>query len=220
LYRSNGIAKGGKINKLGEHAMEHLRDHRAFAGVLIAFTLLLQTTPSAAQSSEPTGLPSAVIIVRHADKALEPASDPGLTAAGAKRAQDLMTALGDAGVTGIITTQMRRTRETAQPLAIKLGLVPEVVKIPADESGHVSRDLSAHLAALQATLRHYGGGVALVVGHDNSVPGLIAALGGPRLPDICGTVYDNLFIVSFPGKGEARLLRSRYGESTPDSECK
>ena len=85
---------------------------------------------------------------------------------------------------------MRRTRETAEPLAIKVGVTPEIVKIPADDLGHVSRDLSSHLAALQAALRHYAGGVVLVVGHDNSVPGLIAALGGPRLPNICGTVYD------------------------------
>jgi phosphohistidine phosphatase SixA len=110
----------------------------------------------------------------------EPANDPGLTQAGMKRAQDLVTALGDTGVTGIITTQMRRTQETAKPLATKIGVTPEVVKIPADDQGHVSRDLSSHLAALQAALHHYAGGVVLVVGHDNSAPELIAAFGGPK----------------------------------------
>jgi broad specificity phosphatase PhoE len=146
-------------------------------------------------------------------------TDPGLTQAGMRRAQDLVAAVGEAGVSGIITTQMRRTRETAEPLAIKVGVTPEVVKIPADDLGRVSRDLNSHLAALQAALHHYAGGVVLVVGHDNSVPELIAGLGGPRLPNICGTVYDNLFVV-LPGEGKPHFLRSRYGASTPDSECK
>jgi hypothetical protein len=88
-----------------------------------------------------------------------------------------------------------------------------------DDLGHVSRDLSSHLVALQAALHHYAGGIVLVVGHDNSVPGLIAALGGPRLPDICGTVYDNLFVV-LPGDGKPHFLRARYGAPTPESECK
>ena len=178
--------------------------------------LCLTPTSSLAQSVEQ---PAAVIIIRHADKAAEPRNDPGLTEAGLKRAQDLIAAIGDAGVTGIITTQMRRTQETARPLATKLGVTPEVVAIPADPDGRVSRDVSAHLTALAAALHRYAGGVVLVVGHDNSVPGLVAALGGPRLTDICGTVYDNLFVV-VPGEGKPHFLRSRYGASTPDSDCK
>src|ERR1700694_910208 len=70
-----------------------------------------------------------LVLVRHADKAAEPADDPPLTAAGAKRAQDLAAALRTAGVTAIITTQLRRTRETAQPLATALGLVAQVVNV-------------------------------------------------------------------------------------------
>jgi broad specificity phosphatase PhoE len=51
-----------------------------------------------------------------------------MTQAGMRRAQDLVGAIGEAGVTGIITTQMRRTRETAEPLASKVGVTPEVVQ--------------------------------------------------------------------------------------------
>jgi hypothetical protein len=40
-----------------------------------------------------------LVLVRHADKAGQPADDPPLTAAGAKRAQDLAMALRNAGVT-------------------------------------------------------------------------------------------------------------------------
>lgn len=186
---------------------------------LVLGALCLMPTSSGAQSLKHASQPSAVLIIRHAEKAAEPVTDPGLTQAGTKRSQDLVTALGDAGVTGIITTQMRRTQETASPLAIKVGITPDVIKIPADNLGHVSRDLSSHLVALQAALRHYAGGVVLVVGHDNSVPGLIAVLGGPQLPNICETVYDNLFVVLL-GDGKPHFLQSRYGASTPDSECK
>jgi phosphohistidine phosphatase SixA len=191
-----------------------------FAVVGLALGAFCLTPDSSfAQPPKQVNQPSAVIIIRHADKASEPANDPGLTQAGVKRAQDLVTALGDAGVIGIITTQMRRTRETAEPLATKIGVTPEVVTIPADELGRVSRNLSSHLAALQAALHHYAGGVVLVVGHDNSVPELIAALGGPHFPNICGTVYDNLFVV-LPAEGKPHFLHSRYGASTPDSDCK
>ena len=52
--------------------------------------LCLTPNSSVAQSPKRANEPSAVIIVRHADKAAEPATDPGLTQAGMKRAQDLV----------------------------------------------------------------------------------------------------------------------------------
>jgi hypothetical protein len=71
---------------------------------------------------------------------------------------------------------------------------------------------------LEAAARRHAG-VVLVIGHDDTVPGLIAHLGGPRLPNICDTVYDNLFVL-VPTGGEANPMHVRYGEPTPDSECK
>jgi broad specificity phosphatase PhoE len=52
-----------------------------------------------------------------------------LTAAGAKRAQDLAAVLGNANLTAIITTQLRRARETAQPIAAELGLAAEPIEL-------------------------------------------------------------------------------------------
>ena len=71
---------------------------------------------------------------------------------------------------------------------------------------------------LQAAVERRSG-VVLVVGHDWSIPGLIAALGGPLLPNICSSVYDNLFIL-ISAKGKTDLIRARYGASTPDTGCK
>lgn len=173
------------------------------------------------------GDPPILILVRHADKASEPAADPALTAAGAKRAQDLAQVLRDAGVTAIITTQLRRTRETAEPLARAVGITPEVMKVgeralvPNPAPGmhfppEVTRERADYVKSLEARV-HTLSGVVLIVGHDWSVPGLIAALGGPQLPNICASVYDNLFVLTAED-GKARLIQARYGAPTPD--CK
>src|SRR5690242_13430172 len=68
-----------------------------------------------------------VILVRHAEKAAEPANDPPLTSEGEARARDLWLAVKEAGVTAVITTQFARTRATAQPTASALSITPEVV---------------------------------------------------------------------------------------------
>ena len=92
-----------------------------FVAILIRVSPTLSKLP---RTSERTGLPALVLLVRHAEKAAEPTDDPPLTAAGAERAQALATALHDAGVTAIITTQLRRTPATALPLATARGLTP------------------------------------------------------------------------------------------------
>ena len=183
---------------------------------------------SFAQPASADKLP-VLVLVRHADKAAEPADDPPLTAAGAKRAQDLAAALRTAGVTAIITTQLRRTRETAQPLATALGIVPKVIKdgeralVAKPAAGgqflpEVVKERAEYIKALEPAVRRHSG-VVLVVGHDWSVPGLIASLGGPQLPNICSSVYDNLFVLTF-AKGKANLIHARYGAPTPDIDCK
>jgi hypothetical protein len=56
----------------------------------------------------------------------------------------------------------------------------------------------------------------LVVGHSNTVPAIIAALGGPKLPDLCDAAYSNLFLLHLPADGSApRLVRSQYGVADP-----
>jgi hypothetical protein len=54
----------------------------------------------------------------------------------------------------------------------------------------------------------------LVVGHSNTVPKIIAALGGPQMPEICETQFGNLFVLE-PAPAGARLVRSLYGAADP-----
>ena len=152
-----------------------------------------------------------VLLVRHAEKADPLAADPPLSATGTTRALALRDALADAGVTAVIVTPRLRTRDTARPLAEARGLTPEVVDLGAGGATHAQ--------AVAAAVRRHAGGVVLVVGHSNTIPAIIAALGGPRLPDLCDANYTTLFAVSLdapadPSRG-ARVVRARYGAPDP-----
>jgi broad specificity phosphatase PhoE len=153
-----------------------------------------------------------VILVRHAEKAAAPADDPSLTPEGAERAKALDRALASVGVTAIVTSEFKRTRETAAPLAARLKLTPETVAARGSAA-------EAHAQAVAAAVRNHSGGVVLVVGHSNTVPAIIAALGGERMRDICDADYANLFMLTQNGS-VVSLVRSRYGladksEATP-----
>jgi len=148
--------------------------------------------------------PSTVILVRHAEKATAPASDPVLSPAGEQRALDLARTLAGARVTTIITTQFKRTQMTAKPLADSANLTPIVIA--------ASGDPKVHATAIAAKVRSSPrGSTVLVVGHSNTVPAIIAALGGPKLADICDAVYSNLFVLELPSTGQPKLIKAKYG---------
>lgn len=155
--------------------------------------------------------PTVVLLVRHAEKAAQPAQDPPLTEAGATRAQALAAIARDAGVTAIITTQFERTRKTAEPAATALHITPEVV-----EAGPAAQ----HATAVADQVLKHAGGTVLVVGHSNTIPAIVGALGAPRPRDLCDSEYDQLFVVVLGDTGPPRLVRSRYGAaSPPDTAC-
>jgi broad specificity phosphatase PhoE len=158
--------------------------------------------------------PSTVIVVRHAERAAAPANDPVLSASGSARAEALRIALADAGVSAVVTTHLQRTQLTAKPLADSLGVALTVVR--------AGSPLQAHLDSVAATVRRQpAGSTVLVVGHSNTVPGIIAALGGPKMADLCDSQYASLFILSFPAAGAPRLIRSSYGaaDGPPSEDC-
>jgi len=142
--------------------------------------------------------PALVLLVRHAERAAEPKGDPDLSGEGRQRAQALAAALADVSVTGIVTTQFQRTRQTAAPLAAARGLTPQVVEAKRGED---------HIAAVTAAVRQMNG-VVLVVGHSNTVPQVAAALAGSagKPIDFCETSYSHLLAVQ-----GTHLLRVRYG---------
>lgn len=160
---------------------------------------LLAALPLTAPLASPAAaLPDLVILVRHAERAVEPQGDPALTPAGEQRAQALAQALAGLRVDAIVTTQHRRTRDTAAPLAKALGIQPLVVDAKA---GHVQAVADAVRAQT---------GTVLVLGHSNTVTAVLAALGGPKLPELCETSFHHVFLLQ-PAVEPARWAQFSHG---------
>jgi phosphohistidine phosphatase SixA len=141
-----------------------------------------------------------VILIRHAEKVIDPNnSDPDLSPAGQARAQELARMFGAAGINTIYATQYKRTQQTVKPLADKLGLPITQVN---------SKSTPELLSQIRAQHR---GETIFIAGHNNSVPEIIAALGGPTYPIIPESEYDNLFIVTVYRTGKAKVVKIKYG---------
>lgn len=148
-----------------------------------------------------------LIFVRHAEKAAQPADDPGLSAAGERRVAELTRQLVDAdvvaGIDAIYVTSTRRSEETASPLAQRLGL----------DLRHYEGSPDDYEATVDKIVADNKGKIVLVVGHSNTLPLLIANLGASKnVPEIAENEYDNLYLVSIPWFGKTKTIRLRYGE--------
>jgi broad specificity phosphatase PhoE len=147
--------------------------------------LLLASTLSAAPI---------VVIVRHAEKANNGGKDPDLSPAGNKRAEALACILKDALIKSIFVTEFKRTQETATPIARETKVTPTI--IPANDT-----------VALVSKLHELNGN-ALVVGHGNTIPGLVKELGIDMPVNISDEDYTEIFIVM--GGNNPQLLRLHY----------
>lgn len=135
-----------------------------------------------------------IFIVRHAEKAPSGGKDPDLSAAGQKRADALARILRDADIKAIFTTELKRTQETAAPTAKESQIRPAV--IPAND-----------IPALAAKLRALNGN-ALVIGHGNTIPDVMKALGIAAPINIPDEDYTEIFVVVLGDKPE--LARLHY----------
>jgi len=135
-----------------------------------------------------------VVLVRHANPAAGGA-DPGLSSAGVHRAGVLAKMLSDTGINAIFTSNLRRTKDTAKPLAQLLGIAPVVI---ADDFTVAANQIKA------------AGKRVVVVGHSNTVPALIKKLGGPAGVVIGPAEFDRLFVLKVPAQGADSLLAVRY----------
>lgn len=173
--------------------------------LVLAAAALLLAAPAAAQQK------TTVILVRHAEKAAEGGSDPALSAAGQARALALATELEDDSVDAVLVTRFIRTQQTAAPAATARGITAQVV--PVDGA------LEAHAAAVRDAVMSHAGHTVLVVGHSNTVPALVAALGGPAGLAIADTQYGNLFRVVIEEGKPPVFTRACYGAPDPSGHC-
>ncbi|MGK2860151.1 MAG: SixA phosphatase family protein [Thermoanaerobaculia bacterium] len=167
--------------------------------VLALLVLLLLPSPRVlGGEAEGKATPvTTVIFVRHAEK-MPDIDNPPLTPVGRARAGELANVLRDAGITAIYTTSWARTRETAEPVAKLLGVTPVVFDGKASEIAQAIRET-------------HRGRTVLVVGHSNTIPDIIAALGVARPPTIGDGEHDGLFVCAVGAEGQAHLLTLRYG---------
>jgi broad specificity phosphatase PhoE len=155
-------------------------------------------------------MPTTVIFVRHADTdtAMDQGGDPPLNAEGRARAEALADFLRDIDVTAsvdaIYASIARRTQQTAEPLAKRLGLEIEIAD-PYDVERFMGR-----------VLREHTGDIVLIVSHSDTIAPLIDELHGHQnLPQIAPDEYDNVYIITISRFGKVKTLRVHYGQPRP-----
>ncbi|HYW51013.1 MAG TPA: histidine phosphatase family protein [Gemmatimonadaceae bacterium] len=161
--------------------------------------------------------PMFVVVVRHAERAPEPANDPVLSEAGIARAAALDSALRRLPVTDVVVSQLQRTRLTAAAFIARTNATVHVVPIGA---AGVPAHVQAVADTVRAIARTRGRGGVLVVGHSNTVTPIVAALGGGTAAPLCDSQYSQLFTLQEQASGIVRGERSTYGAADPaDPSC-
>lgn len=155
----------------------------------------------------PENEPITVYIVRHAET-LELSEhapeakrvDSPLSAAGQVRALKLPEELPIKDLAAVYVTDTKRSRDTASAVVALNGIKP-IIYPPRDVDGLAYR------------LRKRSGQSALVVGHSNTIPPLLDALGVEPPIEIGEDQYGDLWVVTVTGS-KTKLERRRFGEST------
>ena len=121
-------------------------------------------------------------LVRHAEKQADGSRDPALTEIGKNRSEQLAVWFQGKNITEIWSSDYKRTRDSAMPLATGLGLglsIYDPRNLP---------DLVEKLAHNQST--------ALIVGHSNTTPELARLLCDCFIEDMDESEYDRIIVIS------------------------
>ncbi len=137
-----------------------------------------------------------VYLVRHAEK--EAGKDPALTPEGKARAERLAALLKSENVVKVYSTDTRRTRETADPVAKAFGLEIELYE-PMHHYRMVDRIKGQP-------------GVIVVVGHSNTIPAMAAVVAGKdeTYPDFDESDYESLYWADISADGDVVVVKSDY----------
>lgn len=144
-----------------------------------------------------------VVLVRHAERQSLWDGDSPLSEAGRRRAQALVPELVAFHPGVLFVSDRQRTQQTLAPLAAILGLTPRVW----------SKDASGTLPA--EILRNHRGRTVIVCWHHDLMKQVVRGFGvqGP-VPYLGLDTYDQIWIVTIPLKGPARL-EARRQRSAP-----
>ena len=138
-----------------------------------------QSQPTPLAAVEPMAQVPTIYVSRHMRKG--EGDDPNLSAAGAEEAARLAELLKDRGIAAIFVTATKRSRETAQPLAAATGAPIETYD-PRDNAA-----LAKRASAIAGSI--------LIVGHSNTVPAIVAAVGGTSPGPMTEEDFGRIFAV-------------------------
>lgn len=133
--------------------------------------------------------PGKVVVVRHAETVASTDPDRGLSEQGTRRMVALGGIMDAEHVTHVFTSQYPRAIHTAGPTAQVRGLAFESID---------ARQLSTLVDRVRVLQNDE---VALIVGHSNTVPEIIAALGGAAIAPIAEDEYNRLVVLTFATDG-------------------
>ena len=136
-----------------------------------------------------------IFIVRHAEK-LSTAPDALLSAAGHQRAQCLAQTLKDANIQAIFTPEVKRTQQTAEPLAKARHI--SITVIPRKNQPELVQKVRA---AVQS-------GDVLIVAQQDTLPQIVQQLGGETIPAVGDNEFDRLIVLHLnPSSSSVTTLR-------------
>jgi broad specificity phosphatase PhoE len=166
--------------------------NRFLLRLLILSTPLVLITCASAENAQP----QVVYIVRHAEKAGD-TGDVSLSKQGTKRAAALAKLLTHANIKAIYTSDAKRTKQTAAPLAEQLSLdLTEIVG--GNPNITFDRILADHTKE-----------AVLVVGHSDKIGPLIKKWNSAAEVVIAADEFDSIFVV-VPNSTETGWTRFKY----------
>ncbi|MEJ2535038.1 MAG: phosphoglycerate mutase family protein [Gammaproteobacteria bacterium] len=162
-----------------------MRRRRLLAALFLCCAFLPHSAQARDRDPEPGTEPFTLYLVRHAEKGENGDGDPGLTEAGRGRAARLAKWLRPRKLEAVWSSDFRRSRETARPVAEGSTLPLRIYDVD---------DLEGFAGQLLAEGRN-----ALVVGHSNTSPELARLLCGCAVAPISESEYDRIWRITVRG---------------------
>ena len=177
---------------------------------LVLFSMLIVTLIAVLGFTQPTrhspNSPSAIglaetqliFVIRHANTNPNSGSNPNLNSFGQARALDLANMLQDEQLGAIFVTNTTRSLQTAAPISAASGISTTFYP-PLDAKGLATTIRSSNQSA-----------ATLVIAHSNTVPTIIAALGGPLFEELEEDSFDHFYAVLLKNGRHVRTVQLRY----------
>ncbi len=152
------------------------------------------------QSQAPTSLAETqvIFVVRHANTTPNSGNNPNLNSEGQIRALNLANMIQDEPLSAIYVTNTNRSMQTAAPASSASGIQTTLYP-PLD-----AKALASTIRASDST------DSTLVIAHSNTVPTIIAALGGPLFDDLKEDSFDHFYAVILKDGRHVRTISLRY----------